>query len=230
MVLPGREHEEAALGAGVELLAVGLREGSEAVLHDDDGGQAGVEGGAHDVLLAGRDGGGDEDGALTGFVKILGCNGGYLGLGEAARHADGTAPGCRQQEAVADAAVGVLAYLQAEEGTEPLGVLALHEEAAGVVAQVVEPALELAVAQQQLVVEAAGEEEAAVAVFGVRGEWRLLRGEWCLLRLSRNRLDGGEELAVMAVTAGLEAAYNPLRSFSIFSFTKRMPWRWSGIT
>ena len=97
-------------------------------------------------------------------------------------------------------------------------MLALHEEAAGVVPQVVEPSLQLSLPQQQLVVEASGKEQAVGAVLGrapprlLRLLSCLLRLLSCLLRLSRNilnRLDslnGGEQPAVVAIAARLEAA------------------------
>ena len=70
VVLPWSKEKEATGSAGIELLAARLGEGREAILHEDDEGQSGVEGCAHDGFLAGRDGGRDEDCPLTGCRQI----------------------------------------------------------------------------------------------------------------------------------------------------------------
>ena len=116
VMLPWGEHQKAACGTGVELLAVGLRELGEAVLHQNDGGEAGVEGGAHHALLTGRDGRGDEHGTLAGLCQVSGGGFLYLLVGEAARELYGDAPRGGEQASVADAVEGEGTELEAEEG------------------------------------------------------------------------------------------------------------------
>ena len=71
VVLPGGEEQEASLGAGVEALSAGLGEWCEAVFAQDDGGEAGVEDGSHDVFLARADAWRDGDSAVAGLLQAV---------------------------------------------------------------------------------------------------------------------------------------------------------------
>ena len=46
VVLPRGKHQQLASGTCLKLFAMGLGEWREAVFHDDDGGEAGIEGGS----------------------------------------------------------------------------------------------------------------------------------------------------------------------------------------
>ena len=63
VMAPGSEEQQLAAGAGLHALAAGLGKVGEAVLEEDDEGQAFVEGGTHDCLLTLGDAGLDEHGA-----------------------------------------------------------------------------------------------------------------------------------------------------------------------
>ena len=56
MMLKRRKHQKYAFATGIELLTMGFRKRSEAILHDDDGGQAFIESGPHHLFLTGRNG------------------------------------------------------------------------------------------------------------------------------------------------------------------------------
>ena len=130
---PGGEQEEASFVAGVELLSLWLGEGREAIFYEDDEGEVGIESGAHDGLLSRRNGGGDEDGASAGGGEealhlLL-----HLRWGAAAGHPDLQALRRIEESTVAEGVEAVAARLHAEVRAEVVGVLALEEQAAGVV-------------------------------------------------------------------------------------------------
>lgn len=162
----GGEEQEAAFGAGAEALARGFLQGDEAVVEEDDEGESFVEGGAGDGFLAGADGGGDEDGTGAGCGQqarlLLFEQGGVDAAGDV--HAQLLGGG--EQGEVADGRAHAAADIDIEAHAEEVGAGALQQEAAGVVGEIVQPALQLALAQEQLVIEAAGKEEAVGAVLG----------------------------------------------------------------
>lgn len=158
MVLPRSEEEQLAAGAGLHAGAAGLGKVSKAVLLQDDEGQAFVKGSAHDLFLALGDAGRDEDGSAASLSKEPRHTLGYLFIGEAARALHMQAHGALEEEAVADGGELLPCHHEAALHAEEVGMLALHQEAAGVFAEVVEPSLQLTLAQKQLVVEARGEE------------------------------------------------------------------------
>lgn len=84
MVLPRCEDEELAAGAGLHALASGLGQVGEAVLLQDDEGEAFVEGSAHDLFLTLGDAGGDEDGTRACLSQPCRLLSGYLVVGKAA--------------------------------------------------------------------------------------------------------------------------------------------------
>ena len=84
VMAPRSEEQELAAGAGLHALAAGLGKVGEAVLEEDDEGQAFVEGGTHDGLLTLGDAGRDEHGAAAGPVEPPSLPLGYLVVGEAA--------------------------------------------------------------------------------------------------------------------------------------------------
>ena len=171
---PGGEHEQTAFGAGIKLFAVRLGKWGEAIFHDDDGGEFGVEGCAHDAFLAGRDGRGDEDGAGLGCAHVAVQFLLQLGFVVAARDTNGKAMGSAKKGKIADAVVDVRAYAKVEEGAKVFRVGALHEQAAGIVFDVVDQGGEHVIALADQVVVVRLEEEAVVAVFvALAGGWSL---------------------------------------------------------
>ena len=161
---PGGEHEQSAFGTGVELFAMGFGERGEAIFQDDDGRELSVEGGAHDALFARRDSWGDKDGAglcrshITAYLVLKLC---FI---VAPRNADCKAMGSAKERKVADTVVGVRAYAKVEEGAKVFRVGALHEQAAGVVLDIVDEGGEHVVALADKVVVVRLEEEAVVAI------------------------------------------------------------------
>jgi len=171
---PGGEHEQTAFGASIKLFAVRLGKWGEAIFHDDDGGEFGVEGCAHDAFLARRDGRGDEDGAGLGCAHVAVQFFLKLGFVVPTRDANRKAVGSAKERKVADAAIDVGAEVEVEEGAKVFRVGALHEQAAGVVFDVVDQGGEHVVALADKVVVVRLEEEAVVAVFvALAGGWSL---------------------------------------------------------
>ena len=171
---PGREHEQSAFGTGVKLFAVRLGKWGEAIFHDDDGGEFGVEGCAHDALFARRDGRGDEDGAGLGCAHVAVQFLLQLGFVVPPRDANRKAVGSAKERKVADAAVDVGAEVEVEEGAKVFWMAVFHEQAAGVVFDVVDQGGEHIVALADQVVVVRLEEEAVVAVFvALAGGWSL---------------------------------------------------------
>ena len=164
MVLPGGEHQQLTSGTGLHAAAAGFRQVGEAVFLKHDEGQAFLEGCAHDLLLALGDAWRYQHGSAAGLREPPRLFLGYLLVGEAAGALYLQAHGALQQEAVADGRALLAAYHEAALHAEELGVLALQEEAAGIVAEVVQPSLQLPLAQEELVVEATGKEQAVGAV------------------------------------------------------------------
>lgn len=171
---PGGEHEQTAFSTGIELFAMGFGERGEAVFHDDDGGELGVEGGTHDAFLAGRDSWGNKDSArlcrshITAYLVLKLC---FI---VAPRNADCKAVGSVEKGEVADTVVGVRAYAKVEEGAKVFRVGALHEQAAGVVLDIVDEGGQHVVALADKVVVVRLEEEAVVAILAaLAGGWSL---------------------------------------------------------
>ena len=161
---PGGEHEQTAFGAGIELFTMGLRERGETIFQDDDGGELSVEGGTHDAFLARRNGRGNKDGArlcsshITAYFVLKLC---FI---VAPRNADCKAVRSVEKGEVANPVVGVRAYVEVEERAEVFRMGALHEQAAGVVLDVVDEGGEHIVALADKVVVVRLEEEAVVAI------------------------------------------------------------------
>ena len=171
---PGREHEQSAFGAGIKLFAVRLGKWGETIFHDDDGGELGVECGAHDAFLARRDGRGDEDVAGLGCAHVAVQFLLQLDFVVAARDANRKAVGSTKKGKVADAAVGVRADFEIEEGAKVFWMAVFHEQAAGIVFDVVDEGGQHVVALADQVVVVRFEEEAVVAVFvALAGGWSL---------------------------------------------------------
>lgn len=121
----GRKHEEAAFHACGELLATWARQWAKSVFHDDDGRQAGIEGGAHDALLARGDGWRDEYRSRASLAEAVFYLPLDLFLATAARDANLQTSRGGDQAAVADTTARVWANLQSKEGTEQVGAGAL---------------------------------------------------------------------------------------------------------
>lgn len=140
-MLPGSEEEETAFSTGIELLAARLGEGGEAILHKDDEGQMGIEGSAHDGLLAWRDGGRDDNGSLASCCHVASHLFLNLGLGAAARHANLQAARPDKQLEVAEGSKGIALPRDVEVWAQELRVGTLQEQATRVVGEVVLPHL-----------------------------------------------------------------------------------------
>ena len=69
-----------------------------------------------------------------------------------------------QQERIANGRTLLASHHKAALNAEEIWVLALHEQAAGIIMKVLQPALQLPFAQKQFVVKAAGKKQAMLAV------------------------------------------------------------------
>ena len=207
VVFPGGKEQKLSALAGFHALSAGLGKVCEAVLLKDDEGQALRKGGSHHLLLALRDARGYQHRSAASLREPPCLLLGYLIVCETTGALYLQAHGALEQEAVTDGGKLHIANRQPPLHAEEVGALALHQEAAGIILQVVEPSLQLPLPQQQLVVEATGKEQAVGAVLGraLPLPSCLLPLQSCLLRLSRNVLNIGEQPAVMAVAASLEA-------------------------
>ena len=154
---------------------MGFGERGEAVFHDDDGGELGVEGGAHDALFARRDSWGDKDSARLGCVHVAMQFFLKLDFVVAARDTNGKAMRSAKERKVADAAIDVGAEVEVEEGAKVFWMAVFHEQAAGVVFDVVDQGGEHVIAFADQVVVVGFEEEAVVAVFVALAGGRSLR-------------------------------------------------------
>ena len=182
VVLPRGNEEELTALAGFHALASWFGKVGETVLLKDDEGKVLLESDAHDGFLSFGDAGRDEDGSAAGLSeeRFLAC--GDFFVGEAARALHLQTHRGSEEEAVADGRALHSANYEVALHSEVVGVLALHEQAARVVAQIVEPSLQLTLAQEQLVVEARGKEEAVGTVVGMGG-WLRLSRLFCLFCL-----------------------------------------------
>lgn len=164
VVFPWGEDEQLASGTGLHSLAVGLCQVGKSVLLQVDEWESLFECGPHDGFLSRRYGGGNEYGSMSGscyevcYFRLDFC------LSEAARHLHLQAHGAVEQEAVADGREGHSGGLDVALDTEQVGVLMFHQQAAGVVIEVMNPGFQLAFTQQQFVVIATGKQHAAGAV------------------------------------------------------------------
>ena len=172
---PGGEHEQTAFGAGIELFAMRLRERSETVFHDDDGGEFGIKGSTHDTLFARGDGRRDKDSARTCGGHVTAHFVLKLCFIVATRDADGKAVGSVEKGKIADAVVGMRADMEAEEGAEVFRVKALHEQASRVVFDIIDEGGEHVVALTDQVVVVRFEEETMMAVLVALAKRFLLR-------------------------------------------------------
>jgi hypothetical protein len=89
--------------------------------------------------------------------------------------------GATSQEQVAKGGEGGACQADVAAHTEEVRVLALHQQAAGIVGEIAEPCVELAAAQEELVAVVGGEKQAMVAVVGF-GLLRCCLLRCCLLR------------------------------------------------
>ena len=196
VVGPGGEHEQLAVGAGVEVMAGRLELRGEAVFKKDDQGKAVRQGGAGDFLFAGADAGRDENRAALGLVEQgLALGGDFIG-GEPPRALDLQAVGLIEQEGVAVSRVGSTLDFKRVEAGEEVGVVANDREPLGVGSNVVDENLKLAAAKENSVVVALGEElgQGVGAIYGSDTG-----------RGTRARLAAGQERSIGLGTADLEA-------------------------
>lgn len=166
VVGPGGEHEQLAVGAGVEVTAGGLELRGEAVFKENYQGKSVRKGGAGDFLFAGADAGRDENRAALGLVEQgLALRGDFIG-GESSRALDLQAVGLVEQEGVAVGRVGSALDLERVEAGEEVGVAANDREPLGVGSNVVDEDLKLAAAKENSVVVALGEKIWGGAMYG----------------------------------------------------------------
>ena len=200
-MLPGSEDEQLTPSASLHTPSAGFGQVSKAVLLQINEREATLERCPHDRFLARRYGGRHQYGSLGGCTEEIGYLLLYLRFCQAARALHLQPDGALKQEAVADGRELMVAYHQVALYPEEVGVFALHQQAARVVGELAEPRVELAFAQEQAVVIAAGKEQAVVAVV----LWALVCLS-CLLRPGRNRLDLAKHYATVGfVAACLEA-------------------------
>lgn len=120
-----------------------------------------LKGGAHNGFLAFADGGRHQHGTLPCRCEVMFHGGLSLFFCEAAGALYLQLCGSVEQEAVANGGVGLSGVLQAEPHTEEIRMLSFGEKSARVVGEVVYPALQLAVLQQDAVVVASFEQKSA---------------------------------------------------------------------
>ena len=155
---PRGEHEQLAVGAGVEVTAGGLELRGEAVFKKNDQGKSVRKGGAGDFLFAGADAGRDENRAAFGLVEQgLALGSDFIGC-EPPRALDLQAVGLVEKEGVAVSRVGSALDFERIEAGEEVRVAANDREPLGVGSNVVDENLKLAAAKENSVMVALGEE------------------------------------------------------------------------
>lgn len=164
LMFPRSENEEAAFGTGLEVLVARFGEGIKAPRGEEDEGEAGIECGAHDGLLAFRDGWRDEHCSLPCFGEEkshLLC---HLLIGEASGALHLQFLRIVEKELVAYGSIGLSCNGKAEADTEKVGVFTFDGKAKRVGAEIVEPPLEFVFARKDVVVVATRPEVAVGAV------------------------------------------------------------------
>ena len=164
---PGGDDEERAAGTGLEAAALGLPVRAYGLgLHVDEA-ETARQGHLLDALLALRDAGRHQHVATLGGrdqAFALGCP----DVGLFGAHAVGVAMeedlvllGLTQQEHIAEGAIADALDDDAKRALEQARILAAHQEAAGIVAEVALPVLQLPVAHEDVVVVVGLEERRA---------------------------------------------------------------------
>ena len=170
LMFPRSENEKATFGTGIEVLMSRFGEGIEAPRGEEDEGEAGIECGAHDGLLAFGDGWRDEHCSLPCFGEEkshLLC---HLLIGEASRALHLQFLRIVEEKLIAYGSIGLSCNGKAEADTEKVGVFTFDGKAKRVGAEIVEPPLEFVFARKDVVVVATRPEVAVGAVilrFGV---------------------------------------------------------------
>lgn len=213
VVFPWGKDEQLAPGTSLHALATGLCQVGKAILLKVDEWEASFEGSAHHRFLARRYGGRHKHGSLCGGREEMVHPLLYLRFCQAARALHLQPDGALKQESVADGRELLTADDKATLHAEEVGVLAFHQQAARVVGEVAEPGVELAFAQEQAVVVAAGKKQAVVAVV----LWAL-SCLFCLLRPGRNRRNLAEHYAAVGFVAARLEALDGLPQVLVHSF------------
>ena len=170
LVFPRSKNQETTFGTGIEVLMSRFGEGIKAPRGEEDEGEAGIECGAHDGLLAFGDGWRDEHCSLPCFGEEkshLLC---HLLIGEASGALHLQFLRIVEEELVAYGSIGLSCNGKAEADTEKVGVFTFDGKAKRVGAEIVEPPLEFVFARKDVVVVATRPEVAVGAVilrFGV---------------------------------------------------------------
>jgi len=161
VVGPGGEQQQAASGAGVEILARRLVFRGEAVFAECDKRQSGIQRCAGDCLFAGADAGAYQNGSSFGSIKqSFGLGGEFFGR-DGARALDLQAIGAVEQKRAAVGGIFAPGERQAVYAREIVGVGANERQPARVVGDVAKEGLKLAAVAEYAVV-IAGREETVV--------------------------------------------------------------------
>lgn len=169
-MFPWGKDQETTFGTGIEVLMSWFGEGVKAPRGEEDEGEVGIEGGAHDGLLAFGDGWRDEHSPLPCFGEEkshLLC---HLLVGEASGALYLQFLWIVEEELIAYGSIGLSCNGKAEADTEKVGVFTFDGKAKRVGAEIVEPPLEFVFARKDVVVVATRPEVAVGAVilrFGV---------------------------------------------------------------
>ena len=165
MVFPWCQEEELTSGTGLHTMATRFSKVGKSVFLKDNERQPLIERSTHNGFLTRRDGWRHENSPFAGGMKALHDFRLYLGLRQPSRALHLYLHGTVKQESVTDGRKLLRAYCEVSLYTEEVRMLVLHQQSARVVVEVVYPALQLAFAQQYLIVKATGKKESASAVF-----------------------------------------------------------------
>lgn len=111
----------------------------------------------------------------------------------------------RKKKLIANGGIGLSCDGQAEANTEEVGVFTFHGEAKGIVAEVVDPPLQFAIARKDVVVVAKTPQEPMLAVIEASVSF-VLRSS--LLRCRRSRLNTKNETPILLIGTCLKAFDN----------------------
>lgn len=200
-MFPWGKDEEAAFGTGLEVLMSRLGESIKAPGGEEDEGEVGIEGGAHDGLFAFGDGWRDEHSPLPCFGKEkshLLC---HLFIGEASGALHLQFLWIVEEELIANGCIVLPCNTHTKANTEKVRVFTFDGKAKRVGAEIVEPPLEFVFARKDVVVVAKAPQHALLAV--VKASVSLFP-LFSLQRQRRSRLNTKNKAAIVLVGACLK--------------------------
>ena len=200
-MFPRSKNQKTTFGTGIEVLMSRFGEGIEAPRCEEDEGEVGIEGCAHDSLLSFGNGRGNKHGTFPCFGEEkshLLC---HLLIGEASGALHLQFLWIVEEKLVAYGSIGLSCNGKAEAYTEKVGVFTFDGKAKRVGAEIVEPPLEFVFARKDVVVVAKAPQHALLAVVKASVSLFPLSS---LLRRRRSRLNTKNKAAIVLVGACLK--------------------------